>query len=208
MKHLFFILVILCAVTDAAGERKLYFTEPSNASQHIPVGNTLLTFMPGGRIDLYLQARTRSMKDRHHFVDLIIDDYRYDEPNYFADKRVPNVTFEVARLENGSYKRVPFRASSQSGGVSLEYLDVHVSFEIGGSPEKLEEETKKVYQEVAAKALRPEDAMPRIEGLRRQFEPNQPGRYRIRAFYRPNVPGRWKGKLATPAITISISDDR
>ena len=207
-QRLLFILAILSAATGAAVDRKLYFAAPSKPGQHVPVGDTLLTFNAGGRIDLYLEARTRSVEDQNHFVPLIIDDFRYDEPNYFTDKRVPNVTFKVTRLENGSYKRVPFRVSSQGGGATLEYLDVHVSFEIGGAPEKLETETKKVYQEVAAKSLRPEDAATRIEAIRRQFAPNQPGRYRIRAFYRPNVTGKWKGELVAPPVTVLISDDR
>jgi hypothetical protein len=208
MQHLLFILAILGAATGVAVDRKLYFAAPSKPGQHVPVGNTLLTFKAGERINLELEARTRSVEDQNHFVDLIIDDYRYDEPNYFTDKRVPNVTFEVTRLENGKYRSVPFRVSSQGSGASLEYLRVHVSFEIGGAPEKLEMETRKVYHEIAAKSLRPEDAIPRLEAIRRQFSPNKPGRYRIRAFYRPNVPGKWKGKLIAPAVTILISDDR
>lgn len=208
MQHLLLILAILCAATGAAVDRKLYFAAPSKPGQHVPVGDTLLTFKAGDRIDLHLETRTRSVEDQNHFVPLIIDDYRYDEPNYFTDKRVSNVTFEVTRLENGRYKRVPFRVSSQGGGASLEYLHVHVSFEIGGAPEKLETETMKVYQEVAAKSLRPEDAISRIEAIRRQAAPNQPGRYRIRAFYRPNVPGKWKGELVALPVTILISDHR
>ena len=64
---------------------------------------------------LYLEARTRSVADQNHFAPLVIDDYRYDEPNYFTDKRVPNVTFEVTRLESGGFKPVPFAASVTRG---------------------------------------------------------------------------------------------
>jgi hypothetical protein len=208
MQRLLLILAILCAALGAAVDRKLYFAAPSKPGQHVPVGDTPLTFKTGECINLYLEARTRSVEDQNHFVSLIIDDYRYDEPNYFTDKRIPNVTFEVTRLENGGYERVPFRVSSQGGGASFEYLDVHVCFEIGGAPEKLAAETKGVYQEVASKSLRPEDAAPRIEAIRRQFAPNQPGRYRIRAFYRPNVPGKWKGQLVASPARILITDDR
>ena len=206
MGHLLLVLAILCAATGAAVDRKLYFAAPSKPGQHLPVGDTLLTFKAGARIDLYLEAQTRSVEDQNNFVPLIIDDYRYDEPNYFTDKRVPNVSFEVTRLESGGFKAVPFRVSSQGGGVRLEYLQVHVSFEIGGDPERIETETMKVSQEVAAKSLRIEDAASRIEGIRRQAAPNQPGRYRIRAFYRPTVPGKWKGELVALPVTIRISD--
>jgi hypothetical protein len=208
MPLLLVILAILCAATGAAVDRKLYFAAPSRPGQHVPVGDTILTFKAGDSINLYLEARTRSVEDQNHFVSLIIDDYRYDEPNYFADKRVPNVSFEVTRFVSGSYKRLPLRVSSQGGGVSLEYLLVHVSFEIGGDPEKLEAETKRVYQEVAARSLTAGDAIHRIEAIRRQFAPNQPGSYRIRAFYRPRVPGKWMGELVTPLITILIGDDK
>ena len=201
-------LAILCAATGAAVDRKLYFAAPSKPGQHLPVGDTHLIFKEGDRIDLYLEARTHSVEDQNHFVPLIIDDYRYDEPNYFTDKRVPNVSFEVTKLENGTYKSVPFRVSSQGGGVSLEYLQVHVSFEIGGDPEELEMATRKLQQEVATKLLRPEDAISRIEAIRQHAAANQPGRYRIRAFYRPNVPGKWKGELVALPVTILISDHR
>lgn len=208
MAHLLFVVAILWAATGAAVDRKLYFAAPSRPGQHVPVGDTVLTFKAGDSINLYLEARTRSVEDQNHFVSLIIDDYRYDEPNYFTDKRVPNVGFEVTRFDSGSHVPLPLRVSSQGGGVSLEYLHVHVSFEIGGAPEKLEAETERVYQEVAARSLTAEHAIPRIEAVRRQFGPNQPGSYRIRAFYRPKVLGKWMGELVTPLITIQIVDDK
>lgn len=208
MQLLLLILAILYAASGAGLDRKLYFLEPSKPGQHVPVGNTILTFEAGHRINLRLEARTRSLEDRNDFVHLIIDDYRYDEPNYFTDKRVPNVTFEVTMLENGRYKRVPFRVSSQGSGASVEYLSAHVAFEIGGAPEKIETETRKISQEVLARTLRLEDAAARLEVIKRQWAPNQPGRYRIRAFYRPNVPGKWKGALATLPVRILISDQK
>ena len=207
MRHLLLILAILCAATSVGVDRKLYFAAPSKPGHHVPVGNTPLTFKAGDRIDLYLEARTRSVEDQNHFVPLIIDDYRYDEPNYFTDKRVPNVTFEVTRLESGGLKPVPFRVSSQGGGANLEYLLVHVSFEIGGAPEELEKETLKIHKQVAAKSLTPDEAISRIEAIRRHAAPNQPGRYQIRAFYRPNLTGKWKGELVALPITILIREE-
>lgn len=181
----------------------MYFADLSKPGEHVPITTHSVTARRGSPVDLQIEIRTRSVDDRNAFAPLVIDDYRYDEPNHFADKRVPNVTFEVTDSDG---RPAPFRAASQGGGASLEYLDVHVALDIGGDPERLERETNEILQEVAVEKLRPEEAIPRIEAIQRTFAPNQPGTYRVRAIYRPKVPGKWTGELSTAPISIVVAD--
>jgi hypothetical protein len=73
---------------------------------------------------LVLDAGSNSESNKYE--KLIIDDYRYDEPNYFSDKRVPNLTFHLEKKEKNSWSSHPYRLSSQGGGLMLEKLSIHV----------------------------------------------------------------------------------
>jgi len=201
--HSLIVLLITMQVANAADERVMYFADPSKPGQHMPVGPRPVTSETGSLVSLELEIRTLSVEDQNRFARLVIDDYRYDEPTYFTDKRVPNVVFDVTTLDGNP---APFRVSSQGGGATLEYLHVHVAFEIGGDPEQLERETNRTYQEIAAKSLKPEDALIHLKTLKQKFAPNQPGTYRVRAIYRPDVPGKWQGELSTAPISIVITD--
>ena len=154
-------------------------------------------------MDFQLEVKTPSTEERNTFVDLVIDDYRYDTPNYFADHRVPNVRVEVT---DAGGKPVPFRVSSQGGGGNLQYMDAFVAIEIGGDEKKLESEMKAAYEELVAKKVTREQAAARIMAAQQQCAPNPPGTYIIRATYHPQVSGKWTGELSTKPFTVVISD--
>ncbi len=200
------ILLIFTALgLNAAEDRTMYFTDGSKPGQETPIAAEPVTSKAGSPVKLHLNIRTRSVADQNTFAHIVIDDYRYDEPNYFEDKRVPNIIIEVTDLDG---KPIPFRAASSGGGGSAEFLGVSVHLYIGGDPDQLERETTKIYLEVAAKKLKPEEAFPLLDALQQKFTPNQPGTYRLLAIYRPKVPGKWAGELATTPATIVISKEK
>ncbi len=203
MRFLVLFLIIVTSAT-AAEQNVLYFDDPSKPGQHIPVGEQPITVKVGAMIDLQLEIKTASLEERSTFADLVVDDYRYDTPNYFEDHRAPNVSFEITTMEG---KPVSFRVGSQGGGVNLQYLHESIFFEIGGNPKRLEEEMTQASRDMAAGTLKRENVVARLQTAQK-YAPNQPGIYRVRAIYRPKVSGKWRGELSTVPITIVISNDR
>ncbi len=201
MRLLLFLLVTT-VTASAVGQNILYFADSSKPGQHVPIGKQQIMVKVGVPIDLQLELRTPSLKERGNLANLVIDDYRYDTPNYFTDHRVPNVRIEVTTLEG---KPVPFRVSSQGGGAILQYLKAQVTIEIGGDPKQIDTETTNIYHELLAKTLKPEDAGVRIEAAQHKYAPNQAGTYQIRAIYHPNISGKWIGEIATEPINVAIS---
>ena len=135
-----------------------------------------LRFRTTDRISVELELQTTSLADRTAMPDLVIDDYRYDEPTYFTDKRRPNVQFEVSRLRGHSARRSPYRVASQGSGSDVERMYANVWFELGRS--------RTVYW------LRDH-----LGYLGAMIAPHAPGIYRIRARYRG---------LVTPPITVAV----
>ena len=207
MSYGLFWLSFILAAQAPAQSRRIYFLLPSGVAEHRALGDTPVTLKAGERIDLELEIRTLSVEDQNRFAGLVIDDYRYDTPRYFTDGRVPNVEFEVMVERNGSRTAMPFRASSQGGGVDLQYLQVHVAFEFGGDHDKIQAETVRLAELWSRKRIPDQEAADKLLALRRDLAPNPPGVYQVRAFYRPNVPGNWKGELASAPVAIIVKPD-
>ncbi|WP_395740592.1 hypothetical protein [Prosthecobacter sp.] len=97
----------------------------------LPKSNPDSVFSLRESVQFNLVVITKSVEDQNTLEPLTVDDWRYDEPNYFADGRVPNVVLHVERKEkDGRWERVPFRASSQGGGANLERLHAHLAVEV------------------------------------------------------------------------------
>ena len=115
--------------TGVAAQQSFYFADPLHGG---PAGREAFRFPALNAVNLNLELRTRSVEDQNRFPPLIIDDYRYDEPNYFADHRVPNVKFLVFRRDRyGVETPARYRVGSQGGGRSLSYLRVNAWFQLG-----------------------------------------------------------------------------
>lgn len=180
----------------------MYFVAPP--AFHVPVDKKPLVFTRHDSVSAILEIRTPSVEDQNRHPSMVIDDYRYDTPNYFTDHRVPNITFEVVAVHNGVSTPIPFRVSSQGGGGELQYLNVDVDFYLGGDPAKIESETKKIYEQMVKKGLTPENGVKAIEKIRKDLGGNQPGTYVVRAFYRPKVDGKAIYDLATEPTTFMV----
>jgi hypothetical protein len=153
-----------------AGKRELYFTHRGERVE----GTSPLRFRTTDYISLELELRLPSLEDRS--TRLVIDDYRYEEPNYFTDKRVPNVRFEVTKVRGRARRPTSYRVASQGSGGDVEREHTNVWFQLGRS--------RAVYR------LR--DWLGYL-GL--FLAPHARGTYQIRAFYEG---------LVTPAIAVAV----
>jgi hypothetical protein len=170
-------------VSESGAERAFYFLDPSRGGPASTSGPPQ-RFGALNPVDLNLEVRTLSVEEQNAFPPLVIDDYRYDTPNYFADHRVPNVQFEVLTVgNNGALAPAAYRVGSQGGGVSGPYLHVNAWFELGRSGV--------MYW-----------ALHHLRFLL-PLACNWPGTYRIRAFYRPGRP-RLPQEMVTPPIMITV----
>jgi hypothetical protein len=183
-------VVVLCiplqlslSVSVMGAERAFYFLDPSRGGA-ASTSSPPLRFGSLNPVDLNLELRTLSVEEQNAFPPLVIDDYRYDTRNHFADHRVPNLRFEVMTVaSNEAVAPAAYRVGSQGGSASGPYLRVNAWFELGRS--------RAMYWA--------------LDHLR-FFLPlagNWRGTYRIRAFYRPGRP-RMPQEMVTPPIVITV----
>lgn len=158
----------------------------------------------GKDISFELELVAFDVRDQNRLERLVIDDYRYDEPNYFVDKRRPNITFTIEQFVGGQWKSAAFRTFSQGGGASLNILTVNVYLQIGGDPDRLGTEIKKLLAESKDKFLEnPENAAielkKKLQKVKERFMPNRAGKYSISAMY--------SGRLATESSLKGFKED-
>ena len=130
---------------------------------------------------VYLHAL--SVEDRMQFEALVVDDWRYDTPNYFADHRVPTVVLHVDRFENGNWDAVGFRASSQGGGAGLKDSEVDVDIAVGGDEPLLQTQELQILQRAERDKLPEHETKKLMLKAQELYAPNKAGRYRISATY-------------------------
>jgi hypothetical protein len=176
-------LVVALTAPARAAVRELYFVQPF-AAEHVPAGPAALRFSARDSVSLVLELRALSVQDQNRLAPLMVNDYRYDEPNHFADNRVPNVRFEVMAVGWLGVRPASYRVASQGGGASLQYLHVNAWFQLGRS--------------AVTYWLR--DRLGYAGWL---FAEHWPGTYRIRAFYRPSF-GPPFAELVTPPLTVTV----
>lgn len=155
-------------MSAGAADQELYF---SKSSAFAPLGTTPLVFGNNDPIDFELVLRTLSVEDRDRFPPLVIDDYKVDVPNYYADHRVPNVRFEVLEVIDGKATRpASYRVSTHGdGGIDVQYLTADVWFALG-------------RYELTYRLI---DHLWYVGAL--LFAHHWPGTYQIRAYYREFV---------------------
>ena len=167
--------ILAASVAASGGNQQLYFSKTA----HVPLGTTPLVFGTHDAVDVALELRTPSVEERDRFPPLVISDYRVDVPNYYADKRAPNVRFEVMEVVGGhAVWPASYRVATQGDrGKSSQYLTADVWFQLGRS--------RSTYWLV--------DHLWYLGAL--LFGQHSPGTYQIRAFYR---------EFVTPAILVIV----
>ena len=111
------------SVQAQQAERSMKIELPKSSPNAVFSFRDLVTFNL-----VVITTGVRHQHGRHHGT---VDDWRYDEPNYFSDGRVPNVVLHVEREKRGGgWEPVPFRVTSQGGGANLERLDANVTIEV------------------------------------------------------------------------------
>lgn len=114
-----------------------------------------------------------------------VDDWRYDEPNYFADGRVPNVVLHVERKQtDGRWESVPFRASSQGGGANLERLNADVSIDVFPGSSNIQVALMLQLSKKAVAEKKSEEAFKQeMMELEKAFRAESLGEFRLTATY-------------------------
>lgn len=156
-----------------------------------------------------LVAITKSVEDQNALERLTVDDWRYDEPNYFSDGRVPNVVLHVERKKkDGGWEPVPFRASSQGGGANLERLHANVTIEVfPGSPNIQASLVHQLAKEAMAEKKTDEKAFKNeMFELQKAFRAEALGEFRLTATYTGVLRGGGRVVLKAPPIEFKIQE--
>ncbi|MFO1482544.1 MAG: hypothetical protein U1F71_04185 [Verrucomicrobiaceae bacterium] len=150
----------------------------------------------------------KSVEDQNALEHLTVDDWRYDEPNYFADGRVPNVVLHVERKKrDGSWESVPFRSSSQGGGGNLERLEADLSIEVFPGSSNIQ---AALLMQLAKKAMTEkktdEELKKDMAELQRAFRAESLGEFRLTATYSGVLKGGGRIILKAPPIEFRIQE--
>lgn len=174
----------------------------------LPKSKPNAVFSNRDSVTFNLVVITKSVEDQNALERLTVDDWRYDEPNYFSDSRVPNVILHVERKQrDGSWEPVPFRASSQGGGANLERLDTDVSIEVFPGSSKI---PGALVMHLAKKAMAEkkteEELKKDITELQNAFRADALGEFRLTATYSGVLHGSGRVILKAPPIEFKIQD--
>jgi hypothetical protein len=151
---------------------------------------------------------SKSVEDQNALESLTVDDWRYDEPNYFSDGRVPNVVLHVERKKRGEgWEPVPFRASSQGGGANLERLDANVTIEVfPGSSNIQAALVMQLAKKAMAEKTPEEDLKKDMAELQKAFRAEALGEFRLTATYTGVLRGGGRVVLKAPPIEFKIQE--
>lgn len=174
----------------------------------LPKSNPNAVFSLGDSVTFNLLVITRSVEDQNALERLTVDDWRYDEPNYFSDGRVPNVVLHVERKKiDGGWEPVPFRASSQGGGANLERLDANVTIEVFPGASNIQ---AALVMQLAKKALTEkktdEELKKDMAELQKAFRAESLGEFRLTATYSGVLRGGGRIILKAPPIEFNIKE--
>ncbi len=159
-------------------------------------------------ITFNLVVTTKSVEDQNALERLTVDDWRYDEPNYFSDGRVPNVILHVERKQrDGGWESVPFRASSHGGGANLERLDADVTIEVFPGSSNIQ---AALVLQLAKKAMaekKPDEELKKdLTGLQKAFRTESLGEFRLTATYSGVLRGGGRVILKAPPIEFKVQE--
>jgi hypothetical protein len=164
------------------------------------------SFTAGESISFSVVLHALNVEDRNQFEGLVIDDWRYDTPNYFTDHRSPNVVFHIERFENSRWEAVGFRVSSQSGGANLEKDSVEVDLSVGGDERIQQEELRRLLERAKRERTPENDLKKQLRDMRVLHGPNKAGRYRITATYTGLFKGSSRLLLTTGPVEVTVND--
>lgn len=146
----------------------------------------------------------QSTEDFNALEKLTLDDWRYDEPNYFSDSRAPNVVLHVERKQtDGRWESVPFRASSQSGGG----LEGDVTIEVFPGSSNIQ---AALVMQLAKKAMTEkktdEEFKKEMSDLQKAFRAEALGEFRLTASYTGVLRGSGRIILKASPIEFKIQE--
>lgn len=174
----------------------------------LPKANPNAVFSPRDSLTFNLVLTAKSVEDQNALESLTVDDWRFDEPNYFTDGRVPNVVLHVERKRtDGRWEPVPFRASSQGGGGSLERLHADVTLEVfpGSTDTQAALMAHLAKKAIAAKKPK-EEVKVELTELQNAFRSKSLGEFRFTATYSGVLRGNGRVILKAPPIEFKIQE--
>ena len=174
----------------------------------LPKSNPNAVFSLRDLVTFNLVVITKSVEDQNALEHLTVDDWRYDEPNYFPDSRVPNVVLHVERKQrDGGWEAVPFRASSQGSGANLERLDANVTIEVFPGSSNIQ---AALVMQLAKKAMTEkkteEELKKDMAELQKAFRAESLGEFRLTATYSGVLRGGGRIILKAPRIEFKIQE--
>lgn len=174
----------------------------------LPQAKPTAVFSQRERITFDLVVVAASVADQNALEHLTVDDWRYDEPNYFADGRVPNIVLHVERKEaDGRWESVPFRASSQGGGANLERLEADVAIELfPGSATIQAAMMSRLSREAVAQNKSEEVFQEEMKDLQKAFKTESLGEFRLSATYTGLSRGGGRVILKAPPLEFRIQE--
>lgn len=195
---IFFLLTTAVAFGDE-DRRKL--------TMEFPPKHAKRTFPAGELINFSVVLHALNAEDGSHFEDLVIDDWRQDTPNFFHDRRCPNVVLHVERLEGINWFAVGFHASSQgSGGGGSGTSSVDVNVAVGGDEPRAREELYLLAKRMESQPMPEAEWEQQIKDLGMRYRTNRPGRYRITATYTGLFKGCGRLLLTTGPVEVTVHE--
>ncbi|WP_395752580.1 hypothetical protein [Prosthecobacter sp.] len=151
---------------------------------------------------------TKSVEDQNTLEPLTVDDWRYDEPNYFSGVRVPNVVLHVERKKkDGRWESVPFRASSQGGGANLERLHANVTIEVFPGSSKIQAALVLQLAKQAVAEKKTDEALKKeMSELQKAIRAEALGEFRLTATYTGVSRSGGRVILKAPPIEFKIQE--
>jgi hypothetical protein len=192
-----------------------YFTFAAQAQQagrsmkvELPKSNPKAVFSLRESLTFNIVVTSKSVEDQNSLETLTVDDWRYDEPNYFTDGRVPNVVLHVERKSAaGRWESVPFRASSQGGGGNLERLHADLTVEVFPGSSNIQAALMTQLAEKALAEKKTEEELKKdIAELQKALRAGSLGEFRLTATYSGVLRGGGRIILKAPSIEFKIQE--
>jgi hypothetical protein len=177
----------------------------------LPESNPNAVFGLHDSLTFNIVVTAKSVEDQNALERLTVDDWRYDEPNYFSDGRVPTVVLHVERKrKDGHWEAVPFRASSQGGGADLERLDADLTIEVFPGSSNIQAAMMMQLAKNALTEKKTEEELKKLEKdiaeLQKLSRAQSLGEFRLTATYSGVLRGNGRIILKAPPIEFKIQE--
>ena len=180
-------LLLLTSLSAVAAEYRLYFATPAYAVE-IPSDRPYeaITYKP---VRLWLFVSAPSADDFKQLPALVVDEYREFAGMRMPNPRSPNITFEAAEIRDGVPTPCEIRTIAQGSGGGEMVGFVDVSVEVGGDRKQWVAAKREPAQLFLEKKITEQEAAKGSADADRNFAPNRPGTYQVRAVFRSQVQG-------------------